>query len=85
MEIRRREIVRLYRSAVALLGMTALDPAICQPELSGNSDVVILALRDMQDIVACIALLLDEGEDLFKEGRVRLFRTGRRSAHCNRC
>jgi hypothetical protein len=66
MEVRLGEALRLDRAAIALLGMAALDPAIGQAELSGDSDVVILALRDMQDVVRVSPSASDEGEDLLE-------------------
>src|SRR6185312_12951864 len=43
------------RSAIALLPLAPLDPANGVAELLGDPDIVVLALRDMQDLVLLVA------------------------------
>lgn len=49
--IRLGKVFRLNRTAISLLVVAALNPAIRHAKLPGNADIVVLALRDMQDVV----------------------------------
>ncbi|QTK81503.1 Hypothetical protein AT6N2_L0601 [Agrobacterium tumefaciens] len=72
--VRLRKILRLYRAAIALLGVATLDPTIRHAQFPGNADIVVLALRDVQNVVLRCALAFDESKYLFEEGRIGFFR-----------
>ena len=76
MVVRHGEALRLDRAAIALLGVPALDPAIGQAKCPGYADVVILALRDVQDVVLAVTPGGDEIKDLLEERRIRFLRSG---------
>ena len=76
MVVRRGEALGFDRAAIALLGVPALDPAIGHSKDPGYADVVILALRDMQDVILAVAPGCYEIEDLLEKGRVWFFRAG---------
>ena len=67
MVVRRGEALGLDRAAIALLGVPALDPAVGHAKRPGYADVVVLALRDVQDVVLAVAPGCHEIEHLLKK------------------
>src|SRR6266702_7824786 len=72
MEIRRRQLFDRNGAAEAPEALAPLDPASLVTECFGDSDIVILALRNMQDFVPAITRAADPPARKAEEIRVRL-------------
>lgn len=55
MEVGRRHLFRCRSSAKALYAFATLDPADLVAERTGDTDIVVLALGDMQNVLLPVA------------------------------
>ena len=73
MEIRRRQFLDRNGAAEAAEALAALDPARRVAEGLGHADIVVLALRHMQDLVAPITRTADPPARKAEKIRIGLF------------
>src|SRR6516162_2819827 len=76
MKIRFGEGFRHWRPAEALQALAPLDPAHFVAQFSRHADVVILALRDVQNLFLLVAERRLAAEVVSEEARVRLWILG---------